>query len=529
LNDQNARVIAAICRRLDGVPLEIELAAARTDDLSLVEIERDLANRFELLKESDPVVGEDRSVKATLEWSYRLLSPPHQKILSILAVLDGSWTRETARSIAGASVGRKVLDDAISRLVAESFLEHETDTDGQSFFHMLRSIRQFALQKNRRSVVAAQARHLNSLFELVRSSEKELKGGDQEVWLNRFEDVHENIITAIRWGLASPKHRDRALDLAGLMRRFWFLRGHYATGCALLEEVLQHLGDQQPTRRGRTLLDLGILRRVQGELEVATGHLNDALGIFTKLHDDSGRAAVFNAMGILYCHSKKWDRAKASFDKALSLALETNDRNMTAWALNGLGNVAKQARDWEKARSYYEDSRQIKEELQDLRGVAMSSHKLGEVSMETGNLASAQRAFENALWIRQRLGYRAGVIESFNSLFQLAIAQGDFPAACNRMLDSLSICVQLGDRLQVAMGLLECAPLALRLADEGLARRQLSASIFLFDKLKAERPELAEELLRNLGEPSPDQGSDWRQTLDDTVDWLYEQIEPRAA
>ncbi len=279
---ENAAVVAAICRRLDGLPLAIELAAARVNVLPLPALLKWLEPRLPLLTGGGrDLPARQRTMRDAIAWSYELLSHEGQALFRRLAVFVGGCSIEAAEAV-GATTDESGIGvlDALSALVNASLLRREAGPDGAGVFSprfgMLETIREYGLEQLTASGEAAaiQRRHTAWYLALAERAAPELYGGPNQLpWLNRLEAEHDNLRSALRWALAS--HPATALRLGGSLFWFWYVRGHLSEGRRWLEQALARGSDAPPAVRGRALLGTGMLAHWQDADSVATPLLEE--------------------------------------------------------------------------------------------------------------------------------------------------------------------------------------------------------------------------------------------------------------
>jgi non-specific serine/threonine protein kinase len=266
----NAAVVAQVCVRLDGIPLALELAAARVKVLSLAQIHARLNDRFRLLTGgSRTAVARQRTLEATVEWSYGLLSGAERRLMRRLSVFAGGWTMEAAEDVTSDNAAeRDDVLESLSRLVDKSLANVESDSEGGRRYHFLETVRQYARERLFESGEAERLRdrHLAFFHDLVRRAEPELTRAEQIAWLNRLQREHDNLRLALEWCLAAPERGVRSMELAGALCWFWLKRGDVREGQEWLERALSN-GDATPVLRARTLMSLGFMTFFQGDFD----------------------------------------------------------------------------------------------------------------------------------------------------------------------------------------------------------------------------------------------------------------------
>ena len=267
----NAAAVGQVCIRLDGIPLAIELAAARVKVLSLAQIHARLNDRFRLLTGgSRTAVARQRTLEATVEWSYGLLSGAERRLLRRLSVFARGWTMEAAEDVTSDNAGeRDDVLESLSRLVDKSLANVESDSEGSRRYHFLETVRQYARE---RLVEAAEAerlrdRHLAFFDALVRRAEPELTRAEQIAWLNRLQLEHDNLRLALEWCVAAPERGNQSIELAGALCWFWLKRGYFREGQEWLERALSAGGAATPALRARTITYLAFITFFRGDFD----------------------------------------------------------------------------------------------------------------------------------------------------------------------------------------------------------------------------------------------------------------------
>ncbi len=401
LTDENAPTVARICERLDGMPLAIELAAARTRVLSPRQILRRLDERFLLLTDGGRTAApQQRTLRATVDWSYDLLSEEEQILFRRLSVFAGGFTLVAAEEVcSGAGVEKGAVLDLLSGLVQKSLLMVVLGGAGtDNRYRMLETIRAYALEKLDVSgeEAALRSRHAAYFLELAEESEPQLLGPEQAKWLERLECEHDNSWSALLW-LGERGEVERALRL-GSSWRFWWFRGHFAEGRSRLSALLEMPGAQTRTaERAKALHVLGVLTCRHAEYADAAG---------------------------MYAEARRYH------EEALSIYRELEDKRGTAATLNELCRATVMATEdpstWEEARSLLEESLSIYRDLGDeAHGLALTLMYTGISDQILGNAAAARANFEASLDLFRELEEEMYVGASMWFLARAEIDEGD--------------------------------------------------------------------------------------------------------
>ncbi len=416
VTNQNAFALASICYRLDGIPLAIELAAARVRSLSIEEIDGKLDQRFRLLTGgSRTALPRQQTLRSLIDWSYDLLNDPAKLLLQRLSVFAGGWTLEAAEQIcAGDGMEESEIFDLLTSLCDKS-LAVAGQNDGDSRFRLAETVRQYARERLVESGggEAVRERHRNHFLALAEEAEPKLMGAEQAEWLERLEVEHENLRAGLDWSLVAAESAG-GLRLCGALWRFWWTRGHLSEGREWCLRILGKAGGEERTRE---------------------------------------RAKVLNAAGAMAYYQGDYPCARAQSEESLAIRRQLGDRRGMAFALNILGNVAVDQGDFASAQTLFEESLAIDRELGDQRGIAAMLSNLGSVAQNKGDHQAAGTLYKESLAIIRELGDRGGISIVLICLGLAACGEKDYPAARMRLEESLAIGRELGDRRSMAMSL----------------------------------------------------------------------------
>jgi predicted ATPase/DNA-binding NarL/FixJ family response regulator len=427
LTEQNGAWVAEVCRKLDGMPLAIELAAARVQTLSIQQIAERLDDRFHLLTSgSRTAPTHQQTLEATLDWSFSLLSETEQNVLLRLSVFAGGWTLEAAEAVC-VSHGIEARDvlDLLTQLANKSLVVVERVQGEETRFRLLETIRQYAREKMQAAGEAGevQAQHRDWYMNLARQAESELRGPEQSEWIERLEREHDNFRAALAWSLENDA--TGALRLAETLGQFWFMRGHhFGEGIEWLARVLsQAEASEQAVTRASAYRWLGTLTYFQGDYGAARSAYEHSLAISQELQDRGGIAEAFFFLadaaalqGDAVAARALYAQARSFSTDSLASLREQGDKWNIARTLNYLGELARVEGDYAAARSFYEESLLIRHELGDQRGMAISLFNLGFVAHHQGNYRKAATFFEKSLSLFQKLRSWRGVVDCFLGL-----------------------------------------------------------------------------------------------------------------
>ncbi len=511
LTEQNAETVAQICYRLDGIPLAIELAAARIKVLPVVQILGRLEDRFRLLTSGSPgALPHQQTLRATVDWSYELLSDKERALFNRMSVFAGGAALEAVESIcSGDGFGEPEVLDLLTHLVDKSLVLPEEGAGGSARYRLLETLRAYGSEKLKESdpryrllptlraygvekleETGAQPlildRHAYFFLALAQEAEPELSGGDQSAWLGRLEQEHDNLRQAGEWFIQSARP-EAALDLAGALWRFWRIHGHLSEGRRRLDAALS-LGATKPELKGaraKALLGAGALARSQSDYERSRTLLEDALALARLAESQEVTAAILLELGNVADDQGKQTEARTFYEECLAVRRTAGDKRGMAVVLHNLGVVSHALGDYRAAHSLYTQSLEINRELGNDGWEALDLNALGSVAQDQDFHAAARHHHEAALAIHRRLGDRWGIAYSLHELGRAAIWLGDCARARDLLSEGLSIFQALGDRV----GAVECleyfATLAAAQADDERALILAGAAAALRDELGA--------------------------------------------
>ena len=427
LTDENAATVAEICRRLDGLPLAIELAAARVRLLSPEALLQRLDHWLPVLTGgARDLPARQRTLRDTIGWSYDLLTPAEQRLFRRLGVFVGGFTVEAAEAVGDAEgdLGIEPLD-GMGSLAGKSLLRASETTDGEPGFEMLVTIREFAREQLELSGEAAafRARHARYYRDLAEEIAPRLHGPHQARWLDRLDAEHGNLRAAMAW---SAEHNlDLALGLGGALWRFWQVRGHVPEGRAWLERVVA-ADAARPARpptpsRARALNAVAFLAFMAGAYERATARYRETLAIRRALDDREGIAESLNNLGLTLRCIGDHRGANDLFEQALHQTRALGNRAREANILNNLARSAYYQRQYAAAQALHEQALTAGRESGDAWAVAICLGDLGDVNQAQGDADTARRLYEESLAAWRALGDLRGVAQCLEGFAGLII------------------------------------------------------------------------------------------------------------
>ena len=473
LNSKNSPVIREICLRLDGLPLAIELAAARTRVLSPRAILERLESRLQLLTGGALDLPErQQTLRNTIDWSHGLLNEAERKLFRRLAVFSGGSTLQAAEAVCNTKNDLGVdLFEGLASLVDKNLIQSLDVTGGEQRYAMLETIREYALERLSVSGEKSEVRRAHAAYCLVLAEEgnPELSAAHRARWLTECDTEIDNFRVALDWLFQAPDP-EWALRLCVALFRFWDMREHLTEGRARLEAVLRLAGDGDPRERARVSQFIGTLATTQGDYPAAWHFIEDSLLLYEKLGDDSGIAASLNALGILARDRGDYPTAQSCLERSLACWRLLADRMAIARCLHNLANVVRLRGDYARARWALREAAEMFEQLGDRAGAAWSINQQGDVARAMGDTAAARDLYERALAIFRDAGDAWGSARSLTDLAYIDCAQGDHSAADAACREALRIFAGLRHRRGIARALEGFACLAL---GQGHAERAL--------------------------------------------------------
>jgi predicted ATPase/serine/threonine protein kinase len=501
LNQENASAVAEICARLDGLPLAIELAAARVKVLSPSSMLTRLASRLQLLTGgARDLPQRQQTLRAAIDWGYDLLSAAEQKLFRRLSVFVGGCNLEGVEAVCDTKSDLDLdLLDGMASMVDKSLVQRVEQGKGESRFVMLETLREYALEKLEVSGEAALTKRAHAAYYLVLAEENATESSEAEGagWLERLGLEHDNFRAGLEW-LTETGNAEWGLRLGTALFRFWEVREYLAEGRDRLGRLLKLTEAGAITKlRMRALFAAGVLAGEQGDYASAATLINESQDIAQALGDKTGVAVSLNALAVFARDRGDVEVAHILFEASLGLWRELDDQRAVARALSNLANVVKLQGEYGRARALYVECLSIFRGLGDRMGVAWSLNYQGDVARDQGDSAAARILYEQGLAIFREVDDRWGIAGTLADLGSLAREKGDYSTARSMYRESIRFFQGLDHRRGIAR-LLECfaclaaaqleAERSLRLAGAAAALRQnIGAPLTPAEQVKLER------------------------------------------
>jgi predicted ATPase/class 3 adenylate cyclase len=522
VTNANAPAVAEICHRLDGLPLAIELAAARIKLFAPELLLKRLEQRLTILTGGPrDAPARQQTIRSTIDWSYQLLEETEQTLFTRMGVFAGSCTFEASEAVCNVD-GDLPIDivEGISTLTSKSLLRQAEGVDGEPRFVMLETIREYALDRLAvlEELNSMRRRHAAYYLGLAERTETKLQGPEQVVWLDRLEVEHDNLRAALAWAL--EVEAELGLRLAGALAPFWNVRCYLSEGRRWLTRAIASQADLSAARRAKALrwaasfawdqsdfvqagelgeqslalyrgLDdkrgiagaceaVGLAARALRNYDRAIAFFEEGLALYRELGDRSGTASMLLSLGAVVWRRSDNDCAQAMFEESLDLYRELDDRSGVANALRMLGIVAERRADDKRWREYAEQSLQLYRMLGDKHSVAMATWELAIINWLHGDYDCATQQLEESLVVFQEAGIKRRVGGVLLDLGNVAWAQGDTASAQARYQRADGLLQEVGDRLHIAWSRYSLGRLAWTGGDNALAYAHYAGSAKLF-------------------------------------------------
>ncbi len=489
----NASAIVEICNRLDGLPLAIELAAARINLLPPQAMLKRLANRLNLLKGGKRDRTErQQTLRDAIAWSYDLLSDEEKALFTQLAVFTGDFTLDAIEEICVLDNPDSDLLDTVKSLIDKSLLRQKGQESEEPCFVLLSTIREFAQEQlaGIKGEEELHQRHMLYYLHLAEQAAPALIGTEQKQWLRRLEDEHDNLQAALSW-CEQKTEVEIGLRLAGSLWRFWLMHGHLYIGRRWLEKILA-LSDAAPSLvRAKAIEGACILACRQKDDERATALAHEALHLGQQLDDKASMSGAYSTLAEIAIRLGDSQRATELFEKSLQLERTLNNKRGVASLLNNLGNVALRQGKINQAAMLLEEGLFYFREIGDSFSIASVLNNLGEVERHRNNFEQAAILYEESLQLSRELQYIWGTAAALVNLGDVAYIHKKYEQALGYYQESLQLFYELGDDLGLAFCLegiaevsasLQLHEQAVRLfAQTEVIRQAIGATVLQFD------------------------------------------------
>jgi predicted ATPase/DNA-binding SARP family transcriptional activator len=462
LTQHNALAIAQVCFQLDGIPLAIELAAARVNAMTVEQIATHLNDHLSLLTVGNRAAHpRQKTLRATLDWSYALLSVAEQTLLARLSVFAGGCLLEAAEQVCSdpeeagsfpiqnpkSKIQNAGVLELLTSLVDKSLVLVET-TQAQARYHLLETVQQYATERfaGIKGAEVIQEKHMAWFLTFAEEAEPHLRGPDQEIYQRRIYSEYANLRVVLTRNARGIGQAEAGMRLSRALWWYWRTQGRFREGSEYLEAALAWEGAQGETpARAQALMVAGDFARLQRDYKAARALHAESLAISQKVGDKAATAHSLNNLGHVAREQNDYDSAQTLYEQGLALYQELGDKRETVHLLNDLGLVAYYRGDYTLAWTLYEQGLAIRREFGDKAALAHSLYCLGLVAQARGDYDSARTLYEQGLALNRELGDKAATAHSLHCLGTVARDQGDYETARMRLQASLALYRETGD------------------------------------------------------------------------------------
>jgi non-specific serine/threonine protein kinase len=486
ITTENASEVIELCRRLDGLPLAIELAAARVRLLPPKAMLARLGNRLALLTGgARDLPDRQRTLRATLDWSYGLLDTDERWLFERLAVFAGGWTLEAAKAISDVKNETGVLQH-MSALVDKSLVQQRGSIEHEPRFMMLQTVREYALERLEESgeLENVRRRHAGYFLELAQNEEQASQGPLQRAWLERLETEHDNLRASLEWSLTSQGDTELGLQLTGALSHFWYVREHHSESRMWLQSALERSSTASAVR-AKVLVGAGRLAWFQGEFARVNTLVEEGLTLYQNLGDDAGAAYALLVLGRTAVSQGNRERGETLVEESLALFRRQGNPWGTARAFIVLGDGALFENDVDRATARFQRALDIARDLEDAEGVALSLLYLGRAAHMRGDDTRSNTLLKESLMMFKDSVDSRGIAEVLLELGRVAHAQGNEARAASLCRESLILSSKLDNKSLTAFCLTVLAGVIQATGDAPRAARLFGAAEMLLRSLDA--------------------------------------------
>ena len=455
LTPDNSAAITGIVTRLDGLPLAIELAAARMRLLAPAEMLQRLNRSLPLLT-SGPrdVPARQRTLRAAIDWSYELLSDEEQHLFTWLAVFSGGFNLEAVEFLVEGVDEEGSIDalDTLASLADRSLIQRqpgEAGGEGSSHFRMLETIREYAQERFATAGERDDVRHQHARWcaEFAGQSDSGLNSPDQSIWLARLQREQENFRSALDWAVEMGES-ELALALSGSLLRFWVTTGQFPSARRWYELALDLDPSAETAARAKALLGIEVISYFQGDYKAAKSYGEEGLRIYRDLDERNGIGWAYGNLGLIADAEEDYDRATELYSQALAIFRELDDRTHTHFMLGNLGLIAHFQGDQERAAGLLEESLELSREMGNQNSIAINLSNLGLVAFAQGDFDRAFDLQMDALKLRVETGNEASLARSYDNFAVIAVERENYERAVRLFAMADALRTELGTALQ---------------------------------------------------------------------------------
>ena len=430
VTSENAPAVARVCQRLDGIPLAIELAAARINVLAVEQIADRLDDRFRLLTGGSPILlPRQQTLRAAIDWSYNLLTGPERVLLGRLAVFAGGWTLDAAETVcAGTPVKTGNVLDLLTSLVDKSLVSAET-RQGDARYRLPETLRRYAHEKLAEAgdAAALRRRHTDWFLRMAEEAQTHVTGPATATWLRRLEREHDNFRAALEWITSEgrPEDWERGMRLAVALAPFWEIHSHFTEGRRWLEALIAGGVAAPPLSRAAALNAAGILAYRQGDHSRVSALCSEALALCEAHGDKRGAGRSLHFLAHLLQAQGDYAGATEAMERSIALHREAGGPAEMANSVDCLGEIARNAGEYDRAKVLAEEALALYNAIGHVRGRAHLIHNLGYLKLRDGDADRAKALFLESLGLARELGDLRDVVFAVVGLACASVDEAD--------------------------------------------------------------------------------------------------------
>lgn len=479
INESDAPALAEICRRLDGIPLAIELAASRIKVLSVEKIQQRLDNRFNFLTGGKrTALPRQQTLKAMIDWSYDLLSDKEKLLWRRLSVFAGSGDLDAIENICTDDIiSKSEIFDILENLSQKSVISYDHEIE---HFKMLETIRQYGNEKliSENEFEKISDKHLEYYINLAETSDSMLSGNEMDSILKKLEYERNNFEKCMLYALINSSSKD-ALKIAASLGNFWKIRGHYSEGIRWLEKCLESGMNTHEQITAKAHCKLSKLFNLRGCIDDSLVHIEKGLEIYRYLNDEKGIAEVLHNKGLICFEQGNYDLASRLYEECLELFKKSDDKKNITYSLNDLGSLLIEKGEYQRAEKIFRECAALHKETGEKRGLAYSLFNLGNVMIEQGNLKDSLQVFEESILYFGELKETRGLAYCKCSLGNVSYHLGEISKAEKLLDESISLFRNTEEKRGLSFSLSSRANIAQHSEDFQLSSRLLEESLSL--------------------------------------------------
>ena len=457
----NARAVAEICLRLDGLPLALELAAARSKLLPPQALLERLSHRLTLLTSSAPdMPARQQTLRNTLDWSYDLLNAEEQRLFRSLAVFVGGCQLQAAEAVCTRLPGNEdplheaspSILDTVGSLIDKSLVQQTEAEGGDPRLTMLETIREYGWECLQQSGEAEAAQRAHALYFLTFAEEatSHLRGAQQDLWRGRLQREQENLRTALGF-LVEQREAELAVQLSGALWLFWYMQGFFREGRNFLERALElPLERVNIEARARALCGAGALAFREGNYAIASALLEESAALCQECSTGLGVAQALLFLALVRAYQHDHTEAERLLEQSMRLCQETGDGWLHGWVLDSAARIAWKCGDAKAARAFLEESAALARRISQNWALSSSRQLLAAIALAQGEYGRAAALAKELLTITQRVGDKAQLFDALFTLGEAALRLGDEKEAQARYQQSLALAQETGDQANVS-------------------------------------------------------------------------------